>query len=148
MQHDEARAPLPLAFPGMAGGSECGELVRSIDWSKTPLRAITSWSVGLKTAVSFVLSSRYPMVLFWGPERVQLYNDAFIPNLGDGEHPAAMGRRAIDARASDDAASIFIARTEEVMRRGEPVGREDELVPIRRDGRLEEAYWSYSFSPV
>jgi signal transduction histidine kinase len=133
----------------MAGESECGELVRSIDWSKTPLGAVTSWSVALKTAVSFVLSSRYPMVLFWGPERVQLYNDAFVPNLGDGQHPAAMGRRAGDARASDDAASsIFIARTDEVMRHGEPVGREDELIPIRRDGRLEEAYWSYSFSPV
>ncbi len=149
MQHGEARAPLPFAFPRIAGGSECGELVRSIDWSKTPLGTITSWSVGLKTAVSLVLSSRYPMVLFWGPQRVQLYNDAFVPNLGDGEHPAAMGRRAGDARGSCDAAStIFIAHTDEVMRHGEPVGREDELVPIRRGGRLEEAYWSYSFSPV
>src|SRR5687768_13031537 len=77
-------------------GSVTGELISAIDWSASPLGPITHWPRSLKTIVGTMLSSRQPMFLWWGPELIQFYNDAYLPSLGAGEHPAAMGQRGRD----------------------------------------------------
>ena len=39
-----------------------------------------------------VLASRNPMFLWWGPELIQIYNDAYRPSFGaEGRHPRALG---------------------------------------------------------
>jgi len=63
-------------------GGEMAELIRSKDWSKTPLGPIESWSQALRTMVSLLLSNRFPMLLWWGPEYIQLYNDSYRPIPG------------------------------------------------------------------
>ncbi|MGY1856467.1 ATP-binding protein [Modestobacter sp. SYSU DS0290] len=70
-----------------SGGGETGRLMAALDWSATPVGAVASWSAGLRYAVRTVLASRYPMVLTWGPEYTQFYNDAYAPFIG-AKHPA------------------------------------------------------------
>jgi hypothetical protein len=71
----------------LAGGGEMGGLVRSLDWSRTKLGPIEAWPGSLKTMLGVVLGSRFPMLLWWGPELLHLYNDAYRPILRD-KHPA------------------------------------------------------------
>ena len=78
----------------LAGGGEMGALMRSLDWSKTLLGPVSSWPQSLRTAVSILLASRFPMLIHWGPELVQFYNDSFRPILGANKHPGALGQPA------------------------------------------------------
>src|SRR5436853_7598851 len=70
----------------LVGGGEMGKLIRSIDWSKTPLGPIESWPQSLRTTVSLCLSSNFPIALAWGPQHVQIYNDGYWPICGE-KHP-------------------------------------------------------------
>lgn len=81
----------PLLETIFAGGGEMGALMRSHDWSQTPLGSVESWSQSLRTAVSICLSSTFPLSLLWGQELIQLYNDSYRPICGD-KHPQTLGR--------------------------------------------------------
>ncbi|HEU0035484.1 MAG TPA: ATP-binding protein [Kofleriaceae bacterium] len=126
--------------------STCGALIRERDWSQTSLGAIEQWSPALRAMVANLLHARQPMLLFWGPDLIQVYNDSFVPSFGRGKHPAAMGQPARECWA--DAWPVVGAQIEAVMTRGEPAWHEDALVPIFRNGRLEEVFWTYSYSPA
>ena len=74
-------------------GGEMGELTRNFNWSSTSLGAPEHWPLSLLTTVSIVLNSKFPMFIWWGPELIQFYNDAYRPSLGkDGKHPTALGQ--------------------------------------------------------
>ncbi|MET0790021.1 MAG: ATP-binding protein [Polyangiaceae bacterium] len=130
----------------LLGGGEAGKLVRSIDWTATPIGPIETWSNSLKATVGIVLHSRHPMFLWWGTELIQFYNDAYTPSFGQGRHPAAMGQRGRDCWG--DIWPIIWPQIEDVMARAQASWNEDALVPILRNGRLEEVYWTYGYSPV
>jgi len=134
---------IPVAFDG---GSECGRLIAEFDWSATPLGSASGWPASLTATIANMLHTRQPMLLFWGPELIQFYNDSFVPSFGQGKHPAAMGQRARDCWA--DAWPVVGAQIEAVMSRGEPAWQEDALIPIYRNGRMEEVFWTYSYSPA
>src|SRR5688572_12267574 len=79
------------------GPGEMRALARAFDWSATPLGPTIQWSHSLRTIVSTALASRHPMFIWWGPELVQIYNDAYRPSLaGGGRHPRALGTRGAD----------------------------------------------------
>src|SRR2546427_1391754 len=78
------------ADPLFAG--ETGALMRAIDWSATPLGPVERWPLSLRNALSVCLDSPLPMMIWWGPELVTLYNDAYRPMLGSRKHPQALGR--------------------------------------------------------
>ena len=59
------------------GGGEMGELIRSKDWSQTPLGPPDTWPPSLRTAVMILLQSRFPMFVWWGEEMITIYNDAY-----------------------------------------------------------------------
>ena len=81
----------------LAGGGEMGELIRGHDWSATPLGPLSNWPLPLRAAVSLCVRSQFPTIIHWGwPDLVVLYNDAFIPLIGD-KHPAALGTRLFDS---------------------------------------------------
>lgn len=83
----------PSGLPDfLTGGGEMGQRIRSFDWAASPLGPFESWQSSLKTTVRLMLNSRYPMFLWWGPEYINLYNDAYIPVLG-ARHPRALGFR-------------------------------------------------------
>ena len=75
------------------GGGAMSALMRAFDWSRTPLGPTGSWPRSLRTALSLCLASRFPMLIWWGPELMMLYNDAYRPILGTTKHPAALGQR-------------------------------------------------------
>jgi len=124
----------------------CGELIGAIDWRTSSLGPMEAWPASLRSMVADMLHSRQPMLLFWGPDLVQFYNDAFVPSFGHGKHPAAMGQPARECW--QDAWPIVGAQIEAVMSRGEPAWHEDALIPIQRNGRMEEVFWTYSYSPA
>ena len=118
---------------------------RRFDWSGTALGPVEDWSPVLCIAVATALSSRHPILLMWGPEHVQIYNDAYMDTLGE-RHPAALGATA---RASwPDAWEVIRPQLDQVLSGGGGTWYEDQEVPLRRDGRMEPTWWTYSYSPV
>lgn len=139
----------PAAHRGntfLAGGGTAGALVRSVDWSQTAVGPIATWPGSLRTTVGTILHSRHPMFLWWGPELVQFYNDAYLPSFGKGKHPTAMGQRGADCW--QEIWPIIWPQIDDVMQRATSSWNEDHLVPIFRNGRIEEVYWTYGYSPV
>ena len=134
----------PFAF--LSGGGVCGELIASRDWSSTSLGPIERWPISLTATIAIMLHTKQQMVLFWGPELIQFYNDSFIPSFGVGKHPAAMGQRGAECWA--ESWPIVGKQIEAVMSRGEPAWFENALIPSFRNGRMEEVFWTYSFSPA
>ncbi|WP_111630409.1 PAS domain-containing protein [Larkinella arboricola] len=131
----------------LARGGQMGQLIRTLDWSKNPLGPIESWPQSLRTTLSILLHSRFPMFLFWGPELICFYNDAYRPSLGNsGKHPTALGQpgELIWPEIWADIKPLI----DRVMAGGEASWNEDQLLPIYRNGQIEDVYWTYSYSPV
>jgi signal transduction histidine kinase/CheY-like chemotaxis protein len=123
-----------------------GALVREFDWARTPLGPVSTWPASLRIAVSILLSTRHPMFLWWGPELIQFYNDGYRRSLGHDRHPSALGQRGRECWA--EIWSIIGPEVEDIMAGGEATWHRDNLVPITRGDRVEDVYWSYSYSPV
>jgi signal transduction histidine kinase len=128
------------------GAGEMANLTRAFDWSHSSLGPIDQWPEALLNTVNTLLNSRHPMFLWWGPDLIQFYNDAYRPSFGEGKHPMALGQRGEDCWP--EIWPIIFPQIEAVMTRGEASWHEDQLVPIHRNGRLEDVYWTYSYSPV
>src|SRR6201999_4336507 len=143
MQQGQAPPPVPA---WLAGGGAMAQLVRNFDWSTTPLGPIAGWSACLTTIVGVLLHSRQPMFLWWGPELIQIYNDAYVPSFGVGKHPRALGQSGPECWT--EIWPIIGPQIEDVRRRGKACWFEDALVPIFRNGKIEDVYWTYGYSPV
>lgn len=139
-------SPASRALDFLEGGGEMGALTREYDWSCSPLGPPQSWPQSLKTAVRLLLTTRHPMFLWWGPDLVQFYNDAYAVSLGPERHPSALGQGALDCWT--EVWPVIGPQIEQVMSGGPATWHENQLVPITRNGGLEEAYWTYSLSPV
>jgi PAS domain S-box-containing protein len=122
------------------------DLTRAFDWSQTPVGPIEHWPQTLLITVNTLLSSRHPMFLWWGKDLVQFYNDAYRPSIGADKHPSALGQNGIDCWP--EIWPIIGPQIEAVMTEGHASWHEDQLVPIVRDGKLEDVYWTYGYSPV
>jgi signal transduction histidine kinase/CheY-like chemotaxis protein len=125
---------------------EAARTMAAVDWSSTPLGPVATWSQALRTSVGILLHSRHPMFLWWGPELIQLYNDAYIPSFGKGKHPKAMGQAGRDCW--QEIWPIIWPQIDDVMTRKRSSWHEDQLVPIWRNGHIEDVYWTYGYSPV
>ena len=148
MRDGTVSAPAATAAEALfAGPGEMRALCRAFDWGATALGPVEGWPRSLRTTAGIVLGSRNPMFLFWGPELVQLYNDAYRPSLGEGgRHPRALGMRGREFWT--DIWDAIGPQIEQVMTTGEATWHEDQYLPIERNGRLEDVWWTYSYSPV
>lgn len=121
-----------------------GALMRACDWSTRPLGPVEHWPQSLRTAVSMMLESRFAMVVAWGPEFRFFYNDRYRPVLG-AKHPASLGTAG---------AEIFpevwhaVGPEFERVRRGEAFAIDDWLLPLDRNGYLENCWFTLSYSPI
>ena len=128
------------------GGGEMGALIRNYDWKQTELGEPAGWPVSLQTTVGIILHSAFPMFLFWGKDLLCFYNDAYRPSLGsDGKH-SLIGKAGKDAWP--EIWDFMGPHIENVMSTGTPVWIEDQLVPIYRNGKMENVYWTFSYSPA
>jgi signal transduction histidine kinase len=129
----------------LADGGDMGALMRSIDWAKTPLGPVSGWSHALRTTVGLLLRNRFPMLLWWGPQFVQIYNDTYQPIPG-AKHPRAMGQTGAECWAE---IWHVLAPMVEAPFRGEPATSSDNLeLFIERKGFLEETHFKVAYSPV
>ncbi|GAB3497953.1 hypothetical protein GCM10027341_18810 [Spirosoma knui] len=129
------------------GGGEMGELTRHYDWSATALGGFEEWSQSLRTVISMMLRSRFPMVVFWGADLITFYNDAFRPSLGsNGKHPSSLGQPGHQSWA--ESWPVIGPMINSILAGGEAVWFEDQKLPIYRDGQMGYAYWTYSFSSL
>ncbi|RZM24505.1 MAG: PAS domain S-box protein [Pedobacter sp.] len=136
-----------INYSFLQGGGEMGELTRNFNWAATPVGPIDSWPISLRNAVGMVLKSKFPMFLFWGEDLVQFYNDAYRPSFGDtGKHPLALGQNAVDCWQEVWGTVYSLFR--KVLDEGEGVHFEDMYLPVLRNGVMEDAYWTFSYSPV
>ena len=131
----------------LTGGGEMGRLTSEKDWSKTSLGAMQFWPQSLRTTLSIILNSKFPMFLWWGPELICFYNDAYRPSLGqNGKHPSILGMKAEEAWT--EIWHIIKPLINQVLSGGESIWSEDQLIPIYRNGKIEDVYWTFSYSPV
>ncbi len=97
-----------VAEPLFLGGGVAGALVRAHDWTKTSIGSPGDWPIALLSQVRTMLATQQPMSILWGPELVSLYNDGFLPLLGE-KHPAAMANppRSAGVRRGRSSARSF-----------------------------------------
>lgn len=134
-------------FRLFANAGEMGKLICQTDWSKTSLGPLDRWPASLLTALGIVLHSKLPMLIFWGPESICFYNDAYRPSLGDVEKNADfVGKRASDCWP--EVWSLIKPLLHDVMQGRESVLVEDQLLYLCRNGKMEYVYWSYSYSAI
>jgi signal transduction histidine kinase len=130
----------------LTGGGEMGELIRSMDWSQTSLGPVASWPQSLRTAVSICLGSRFPYLILWGEDLVQLYNDAFRPILGPAKHPQALGLGARDTWP--EVWSTVGPMIDGALHSGRASWVENQLFLFDRGDMVEEVYLTFSHSPI
>lgn len=131
----------------LRNGSEMSNRIAQFDWSSTPLGPVTAWPDNLKTVLGIVLHSDFPMFVWWGEDMIQFYNDAYRPSLGNnGKHPAALGQKGRDCWP-EIWDTIFPLITT-VRETGNSFFLEDQLIPIYRNGALEDVYWTFSYSAI
>ena len=129
-----------------ANGGEVGQLMHSMDWSSTPLGPIAGWPQSLRTTVSICLASRFPMLIWWGPELVMLYNDAYRSLLGSTKHPKSLGQRGQECW--HEIWNIIGPMLEGVMQAGNATWSFNQMLPLERNGYAEECYFTFSYSPI
>jgi signal transduction histidine kinase len=126
------------------GGGEMGARIRQLDWSQTPLGPMDTWPQSLRTAVAIMLGSRFPMMVHWGPELAHFYNDGYATIL-QGKHPGALGQPAEPWWRE---MWPFLLTIFEPVLAGETTFFENSLVLPDRQGFVEEAYFTFSHSPI
>lgn len=129
-------------FPGE---SEVSALLRRHDWGKSPLGPVSDWPQSLRTSISICLSSAFPILVWWGPELVMLYNDAYAPIISS-KHPRALGSPGREV--FPEIWNTIGPMLEEVMVRGKAVRANDLPLFLVRNGYPEECYFTFSYSPI
>src|SRR5471032_863368 len=136
----------PTSADFLAGGGEMGALMRTYDWSATPLGLPRTWPQSLRTAVRILLNTNHPMFIWWGKGLIQFYNDAYRQTMGPERHPSALGQGGRECWA--EIWHIIGPQIEQVMSGGGATWHENQLIPVTRHGRLEQVYWTYGYSPI
>ncbi len=137
----ESNADLPY----LAGGGEMGALIRAYDWGKSPLGPPESWSQSLKMMVSLLLANRFPLLLWWGPQYVQLYNDPYRPVLGT-KHPTSLGQPC--SECWPEIWHVLKPLIDTPFQGGPATWLEDFELEIHRHGFTEESHFTIAYSPV
>jgi two-component system sensor histidine kinase VicK len=131
----------------LRGGGQMGQLIRDYDWSLSPLGDSDIWPQNLKITLNLLLNSKFPMFLWWGPDFICFYNDAYRPSLGmNGKHPGILGMPG--EKAWPEIWTYINPMIGQIWSGGESVFQEDLLLPIYRNGAMEDVFWTYSYSPV
>jgi signal transduction histidine kinase/DNA-binding response OmpR family regulator len=142
---DDRTGPIDGVAEWLTGGGEMGQRIRGLDWASTSLGPVASWPQSLRSAVSILLPSRAQICLFWGPELIKLYNDAYIPVLGR-KHPGVLGRPAREVWS--EIWDVLGPLLGGVIMTGEAFRATDHPFYLDRRGFAEETYFDVSYDPV
>jgi signal transduction histidine kinase/CheY-like chemotaxis protein len=122
-----------------------GALMRAYDWAGSALGSPDAWPCALKTSLRLLLSSSQPMILWWGDDLIQFYNDAYLATSAP-DHPAALGK---PGRACwTEIWGVIGQQVEDVMSGKGATWQQDALVPMTMQGTLRNVWWNYGFNPI
>ena len=140
----DAERGLPAAVFG--ADPDVGRDLAQVDWAATPLGPPSGWPQSLQTAVSILLSSRFPMWMAWGPELTFFCNAAYRRDTLGRKYPWALGRPASEVWAEiwDDIGP----RIDRVLSTEQATWDEGLLLFLERSGYPEETYHTFSYSPL
>ncbi|KAJ4467091.1 histidine kinase [Lentinula lateritia] len=150
-----------LSYAPQIQSSPVGKLILEFDWSSTPLGPIEQWPQSLKTVVSIMLANPSQSCLFWGPDHILIYNNAWRRIISGSKHPHFMGKPG--RIAFHEIWDTFSVHCQNVYR-GKHVGRVDDLlffdsqpsgelplnVPSNQDDTIDklESYFTWSYLPI
>jgi PAS domain-containing protein len=136
---DWTRLPMSAALPRHI------QFARSIDWAATPLGPIEEWGFDLRAMCNLIMGSPHPAAMYWGPEYIALYNEAYVMLAGN-KHPKLMGQSYKDAWKEiwPEIEDIFAG----AMESGQATMKDDDRLFIFRNGFQEETYFSWSIIPL
>lgn len=133
-------------FLRVTAGSESGLLAREVDWESTPIGPPRTWPSSLRALVEMCFSTRFPVLVTWGPDLTMIYNDGYRDMLGSQKHPAAMGSAlSVVWKEIWDEIGPMVDR---VLTNGSPTWVEDQQLIMDRSGYPEETYFTFSYSPL
>ncbi|HEV8434978.1 MAG TPA: ATP-binding protein [Thermoanaerobaculia bacterium] len=121
------------------------QLIEQFDWAATPVGARDAWPPSLRTSVGICVASRFPILIWWGPDLTMIYNDAYSVMLGD-KHPHALG--APGRQVWGEIWDVIGPLLETVTRDGRATWSDDQLLLMNRYGFDEETYFTFSYSPI
>jgi hypothetical protein len=124
---------------------EMRERVDRFDWSSTPLGPREGWPVSLRTAVEICLGTRIPVMILWGHEAIQIYNDALVEHVGE-KHPGSLGQPFYETYA--EIWDVQGPHYRAVLNEGRSTSEQDRQVCFARRGFLEEQYYTFAWSPI
>ncbi|MFY3843696.1 sensor histidine kinase, partial [Achromobacter xylosoxidans] len=125
---------------------EVARHLRQLDWDSTSIGPPALWPQNLRTALSLCLSSRFPILLWWGEDFSVLYNDAYVPFLGAHKHPAALGRPGQECWSEiwPEIGPMLAG----VYRSGQATWSYDEEYYFDRHLPREEVYVTFTYGPI
>ncbi len=130
----------------LAGDGEMALRTRSFDWSRTALGPIETWSPALRTTLQIILASRFPHILWWGPDYIQLYNDAYCPIPGSKHPDMVLGRKA--SECWEEIWHVIGPLIDRPYSGGPATWVEDICLEPNRHGFFEETHFTIAYSPV
>jgi hypothetical protein len=122
-----------------------GARIRGFDWSKTAIKGPDTWSPALRTTIRILLANRFPMLLWWGPEYISIYNDAYCPILGR-KHPLGLGQPVRECWS--EIWDVLKPLIDTPFGCGPATWVEDIELQINRSGLTEETHFTVAYSPV
>ena len=144
MPADAMLAAPPTSIRFLQGGGEMGARMRELDWSASPLGGPEHWPQSLRSYVELMLNARQAMFIAWGPKLAFLYNDDYIPIFG-AKHPHTLGLPFAEVWSDIwEQIGPLVDRT----LAGHASWHEDLLIPMERHGFREEAWFSFSYTPI
>lgn len=141
---DGLRGAMPAPLHRRARRDGMAARIAQHEWSSTPLGAIEHWPPHLRATVDLMLAHGFPMIVLWGEQRVQLYNDGYAEILAD-RHPAGLGQPARECWPE-----VWHINGPLYTRvwQGETLTFEDKRFPLARQGRLEDRWFTLTCSPI
>jgi PAS domain S-box-containing protein len=140
----DAAGPAATETDFLVAGGEMATLVRSFDWSKTPLGPIDGWPNALKTAIGSMMMSPVPIVTLWGEDGVMIYNDAYSVFAG-GRHPEILGSKV---REGWPEVADFNDNVMKTCLAGGTLSYKDFKLTLRRHGKPEQVWMNLDYSPI
>lgn len=133
-------------FVDATAHSDVGRQAREVAWDATPLGPPSTWPETLRHAVRLCFSTRFPIMLVWGPELTLVYNDGYRDLLGTTKQQGALGApaRTVWKEIWDDVGPLF----EQVMTTRQALWSRDMRLLVNRSGFDEETYFTFSYSPL
>ena len=131
----------------LQNGSEMAQLIAGKDWKEHALGEPENWPMALKLTLNTMLNTAFPKFLLWGEKYYNFYNDAYRPSLGThGKHPYIIGKGFDEAWP--ELKETMKPQIDVVFSTGKPTWHENQLIPIYRNGKIEEVYWTLSYSAI